>query len=136
MKHQFILQRLLKRMAKTAATRKAKGRKFQQWVRDALLNAFKTLSEDDVRSTSMGAGGEDILLSPAARKLFPYSVECKHHKSFAIYKVYEQAADNAKKSQPVFGYQPVAFIKADHKKPLVVLDADVFIQLVNKGLEK
>jgi len=41
---------------------KAKGRKLQQWVRDQILQRFPTLSTDDVRSTSMGASGEDVQL--------------------------------------------------------------------------
>ena len=53
---------------------KAKGRNLQKWVRDLLLENFPTLEADDVRSTSMGAGGEDVQLSPAARKLFKFSV--------------------------------------------------------------
>jgi hypothetical protein len=53
---------------------KAKGRRFQQEVRDALLSNFPFLEPDDIRSTSMGASGEDILLSPAARRVYPYSI--------------------------------------------------------------
>ena len=56
---------------------KAKGRRLQQAVRDGILEAFPALEPDDVKSTSMGAGGEDVQLSPAARKLFPYQIECK-----------------------------------------------------------
>ena len=101
---------------------KAKGRKFQQWVRDLLLARFPQLEPDDVRSTSMGAGGEDILLSPAARKVIPLSIECKHRAKFAIYSVYEQAEANAKDKEPV------AFIRANHKKALAVVDAEYFIE--------
>jgi|TARA_R110000744_G_scaffold269901_2_gene383188 hypothetical protein len=108
---------------------KAKGRRHQQWVRDKILALFsKALLPDDVRSTSMGAGGEDVQLSPAARRLFPYSIECKSFKSFAIYKVMDQAADNCPK-----GAEPIAIIKGDRMKPLAVMDAEHFFQLVKKG---
>ena len=60
-----------------AQSAKAKGRKLQQVVRDGVLKRFPSLEPDDVRSTSMGAGGEDVQLSPVARRLFPYQVECK-----------------------------------------------------------
>lgn len=50
---------------------KAKGRRHQQWVRDKIYETFPVLEDGDVRSTSMGAGGEDLQLSPAARRLFP-----------------------------------------------------------------
>ena len=52
---------------------KAKGRKLQNFVRDQLRVAFPCLEEDDVKSQTMGMPGEDIVLSPAARKQIPYS---------------------------------------------------------------
>jgi hypothetical protein len=102
---------------------KAKGRLFQQWVRDKILTRFPSLHPDDVRSTSMGAGGEDIQLSPAARKLFPYSVECKSLASMTHYKWMEQAVVNCPK-----GSQPIVFAKANRKKPVVIIDADYFFK--------
>ena len=115
-------------MAITPQSAKAKGRRHQQFVREKILALFpKKLLPDDVRSTSMGAGGEDIQLSPAARRLFNYSVECKAYKSFAIYKVVDQAKENCPS-----GAEPMVVIKADHKKPLVVLDADHFFKLLRK----
>lgn len=112
-------------MAIKTSSAKAKGRRHQQWVRDKILALFpKQLLPDDVRSTSMGAGGEDIQLSPAARRLFPYSIECKAFKSFAIYKVMDQAAENCPK-----GAEPVAIIKGDRQKPLAVIDAEHFFKL-------
>lgn len=109
----------------TTSSAKAKGRRHQQWVRDKIYKAFPRLEEGDVRSTSMGAGGEDLQLSPAARKVFPYSVECKAYKSFAIYKVLEQASSNCPK-----GAEPIAIIKGDRQRPLAVIDAEHFFQLV------
>ena len=102
---------------------KQKGRNLQKWVRDTLLGLFSpTLQEGDVRSTSMGASGEDLLLSPLAQELFPYQVECKNHKSFSVYKYYEQAAQYG-------DYEPLVVIKADHKNPLIIVDAEHFLEL-------
>tara|TARA_R110002153_G_scaffold175030_2_gene328339 strand:- start:943 stop:1287 length:345 start_codon:yes stop_codon:yes gene_type:complete len=112
-------------MAIKTSSAKAKGRKHQQWVRDQILAVYPQLESDDVRSTSMGAGGEDVQLSPAARKLFPYSVECKAHKTFAIYTVMDQAETNCPKN-----IQPMAVIKADRRRPLVVLDAEYFFGIM------
>ncbi len=50
---------------------KAKGRLGQQEVRDKLLETFPDLEPDDIKSTVMGDSGEDIQLSPAARKIIP-----------------------------------------------------------------
>lgn len=70
---------------------KAKGRRLQQEVRDALLAAFPDLQPDDIRSTSMGASGEDILLSPAARSVIPFSIECKCQEALNIWDAIKQA---------------------------------------------
>lgn len=104
---------------------KAKGRKLQQYVRDSFIELMKPWGclPEDVKSTSMGAGGEDIQLSPFARDMMPVSVECKSHKEMAIYKLYGQAEENAN------GYEPLLVVKANHKKPLAVIDFDYYLKL-------
>jgi hypothetical protein len=119
-------------VALTPASKKAKGRIFQQWVRDKLLAAFdeRGVRAEDIRSTSMGASGEDLQFSPFARDLIGISVECKSHKSFAIYNIYDQCVTNAK------GNEPVVFIKANLKKPLAIVDAEHYISLLKLSKEK
>ncbi len=51
-----------------------------------ILENFKQLEPDDVVSTLMGDSGTDIKLSPAARKLFPYSPECKNQEKMNVRK--------------------------------------------------
>ena len=111
-------------MAITTASAKNKGRKHQQWTRDQLMSRFP-LADGDIRSTSMGNSGEDLQFSPLARELIPISIECKAHKSFAVYKVMEQAASNTQA-----GLEPVAVIKADRKDPLAVVDAQYLFDLL------
>ena len=48
---------------------KQKGRKLQQWVRDKLIELLD-IHPENVRSTSMGAGGEDVIMSKEARDAF------------------------------------------------------------------
>jgi hypothetical protein len=103
---------------------KAKGRVLQQWVRDLIIKSLVGLTLDDVRSTSSGANGEDVLLSPLARSRFPFSVECKNLASIAVYTWYAQAKDNAGT------YEPLLVIKANRKKPLAVVDAEYFFNMV------
>jgi len=112
-------------MAISTASGKAKGRKLQQWVMKLLLSLSEGLEPDDIKSTGMGQGGEDVQLSPAARKQWKISVECKARKSIASYSWYAQAEDNCPK-----GSEPVVVMKADRKKPLVVVDADWFFNLL------
>ncbi len=110
---------------------KAKGRKHQQFVRDSLLDTFpEVLEEDDVKSTSMGAGGEDILLSPLARKYVPFSIECKHRNKFAIYSVMEQAKDNAN------GHVPLGVIRQDRSEALAVVPFEFFLDMLKVYSEK
>ena len=106
---------------------KAKGRRLQQWVRDKILATFPKLHTSDVRSTSMGAAGEDVLLSKAARDVFPYLVECKAVKSAAVYRVMDQAQSNCPD-----GAEPLGIIKADRRKPIAVIDADHLFDLIKR----
>jgi len=90
-----------------------------------LIKAFD-LEADDVFSRSMGASGEDVMLSPRARVLFPYSVECKNVEKLNIWQAYKQAGDNSG------GYEPCVFFKRNHHKPLVVVDAEHFIGVISE----
>lgn len=103
---------------------KAKGRKLQQKVRDAVLAKYPTLTEDDVRSCPMGSNGEDIQLSTAAKAAFPFSVEAKARAKIAL--VYD-ALDQARSQNDL---TPLAVIKADRKEALVVLTLDDFMALL------
>ena len=105
---------------------KNKGKRLQNDVRDLILETFKELETDDVRSTTMGDSGEDILLSPAARKLFPFSVECKNQEKVNVWESYSQAVENSK------DYEPVVVIKRNNHKPLVLVDAKYFVELHNR----
>lgn len=103
------------------ASAKQKGRRLQQWVATQILERWLSLEPDDVRSTSMGAGGEDIQLSPAARSLLPLSIECKNLQSMAFYKWYDQAVANCPKD-----CEPIVVAKANHRTPVVIVDAEYF----------
>lgn len=104
---------------------KQKGRLLQQWVRDLILKLNPELNPDDVRSTSMGAGGEDVQLSTAARNVVPYQIECKNKKEVSVCGWYEQAKEHGP-------HQPIVVVKQNHGKPLVVIDAEEFFQLIRK----
>lgn len=113
----------------TVQSAKAKGRKFQQLIASYILRVFgDILQTDDVRSCSMGANGEDILLSPAARQLYPYSNECKHQeRGFTpLYDAFEQASKNSK------GLEPVVHLRMNRKEPLTVVSTKHFFDLMEK----
>ena len=104
---------------------KAKGRRFQQWVRDKLIENLN-IHPEDIESRSMGAGGEDLIMARAAREKFPYSIECKNQEKLNIWESYSQAQSNCGK------YEPVVFLKRNNQKPLVCIDADYFVKLHNR----
>ena len=105
---------------------KAKGRRFQQWCRDKLIEHLN-IHPEDVESRSMGAGGEDLIMARAAREKFPLSIECKNQETLNVWKSYEQAEANSG------DYEPVVFIKRNNQKPLVVVDAEYFIKMYQNG---
>jgi hypothetical protein len=78
----------------------------------------------------MGAGGEDILFSQKAGDTLGISVECKSRNSIAVYAFYSQASDNCPEDR-----EPVLVVKQNHSKPLVVIDAEYFIQLLKEQHE-
>jgi len=104
---------------------KAKGRKLQQWFRDQLVEQLE-LDPEDLESRPMGSQGEDIILGKNSRQSFPYSVECKNQERVNVWESYEQAKTNCK------GYEPLLVIKKNGKTPLVVVDAEHFLEIVNK----
>lgn len=95
----------------------------QKYVRDKLLAKYPELEPDDIRSTGMGQSGEDLQLSPAARAKFPFQVECKNLARIGVYKYYAQAATHG-------DAEPLAVIKQNRSKPLVILDLDYFLGLL------
>ena len=114
----------------SAQSRKAKGRRLQQEVRDLILETYKDVLEpDDVRSTSMGASGEDLLLSPAARKLFPFSVECKNQERLNIWDSLSQAEENAGP------HIPLLVFKRNRSKTYISMEINDLIKILNDKKE-
>ena len=107
---------------------KAKGRRLQQWMRDLLIEKLEVHPED-IESRSMGAGGEDLIMARAARKKFPYSIECKNQEKVNIWDSYEQAQENSGDDEPI------VVLKRNNTKPLVLIDADYFVRLHNDKMD-
>ena len=103
---------------------KNKGKRLQNTVRDVLLETFDTLEPDDIKSAIMGDSGEDIQLSPAARKLIPYSIECKNQEKLNIWSALEQAEGNKGVSKPVL------IFKRNRSKTYAVLELEDFVDLI------
>ena len=111
-------------MMKTSSA-KAKGRSLQQKFMQLLIEKLD-IDPEDIESRSMGAGGEDLIMSKAARQKFPFSVECKNQERLNVWSAWEQANDNKGI------YDPLVVIKKNGVDPLVVLDAKVFMEYVKE----
>lgn len=101
---------------------KAKGRLLQNWVKAELTVPWSYLRPEDVKVAIMGEKGADIQLSPEAKKLFPYQIECKNLKKFVGYKYFKQAQQHG-------GLTPLVVIKANKEDPLVIIKASDFFKL-------
>ena len=110
---------------------KAKGRGGQQEVRDKLLETFPEFEPDDIKSTTMGDTGEDIQLSPAARKKLPITIEVKRRKSSlkTVYGYLEQASNHAKG-------EPVVFFRSDRMPWVVMVGMYHYMELLRNWKDK
>lgn len=113
---------------------KAKGRNLQNLVRDKLRNIFihswtkyPRLEEDDIKSQTMGMGGEDIVLSPKAKKFIPYSFECKNTERLNLWQSLSQCEGNSE------GRIPVLIIKRNRSKVYAVIEFDNFTNLIKEN---
>ncbi len=112
---------------------KAKGRNLQNLVRDKLRHIFvdlwtkiPSLEYDDIKSQTMGMGGEDIVLSPLAKKFIPYSFECKNTERLNLWKSLEQCEGNSEDRSPVL------VIKKNRSKVYAIIEFDEFIELIKE----
>tara|TARA_X000000950_G_C13883238_1_gene647786 strand:- start:169 stop:504 length:336 start_codon:yes stop_codon:yes gene_type:complete len=103
---------------------KAKGRNLQKWFREVLVEHLH-LDPEDLESRPMGSSGEDIIMGKLSRQKFPFSVECKNQEKVNVWEAYAQASSNCK------GYEPLVVIKRNRHKPLVLMDAEEFVKLLN-----
>jgi len=107
---------------------KNKGAAGQKQVQKIILEQFPELEADDCRSNPMGNGGEDILLSPQARKLMPWNIEVKRKKKFSAARYMEQADGHGK-------HESVVFFREDHGPWYSIVTTEYLFKLL-KGTDK
>ena len=119
--------------AMSTASRKDKGRRLQQWVckKIAELTGFEWGHDKPIESRGMGQCGVDVRLESCVLEKFPFSVECKNQESWAVHNWIKQAQENQ-----VQGTDWLLVAKRNHNKPVVILDAEVFFKLLDKGDNK
>ena len=102
-----------------------KARYLQNIVKDRIVKLYPALTKKDIRTSLTGENSADIkLLTPTARKLFPYSVECKNRNEFkSIYRYFTQAESHS-------DLEPILIIKSNRAKPLAIIDLEHFFTLL------
>ena len=70
--------------------------------------------------------GEDIVLSPAAKRVIRYSFECKNQERLNLWSSLEQAETNCEDRNPVLVF------KRNRSKIYVALEFDHFIELIDE----
>ena len=118
-------------MARSAKASKAKGRRLQNYVRDMLRDVYTQLEPDDIKSQTMGMTGEDIVRSPAAKKVCTFSFECKNVERLQIWKAIEQCEDNNPD-----GSSPAIVFKKNGKQPYVAIPFGTFCDMLQYENER
>lgn len=109
-----------------ASSAKNKGRRASQEVKDILLKHASNLVSDDIVVTSSGTCGEDLKLSPLARKSFPVALECKNVEKIKVWEAIKQAEAHAEGTE----YHPVVAFKRNNTKLRCIIDFDLFVRLL------
>lgn len=108
---------------------KAKGRRFQQFIRDelrGLCKAYEIVEDADIESRGMGQQGEDIIISPRARQFINYYIEAKNVENLNVHTVFTEHYEKYKNK----GLALLVHTK-NRSVPLVTLTWEDFKKYVN-----
>ena len=109
-----------------AKSAKAKGRKLQNKVVEELRKAYPELEDDDIKAQIMGVSGEDIVLSPLAKRLIGLSFECKNQERLNLWDSLSQAENNCEERTPVLVF------KRNRSKTYAAIPFDFLIKLLSQ----
>ena len=120
---------MVKKAGITISSRKAKGRRLQQWVAQKIseITGIKYGKDEMIASREMGQNGVDIRLVEKAKILFPFSVECKNTEKLNVWKAIDQARDNQMENTDW-----LVVAKRNREKPIVIIDAERFFSLLSR----
>lgn len=108
-------------------SRKNKGKKLQNYVRDLFRKIGSTygLIDEDINSAIMGQSGTDIIFTPAAKQVFPFSIECKNQEKINIWASIQQAEDNTKE-----GRIPMLVFSKNRSKTYAVVELEKLLDIL------
>jgi len=114
---------------------KAKARNLQQWV-CGKISEFSGLpwgKDEEIASREMGQTGPDVRLSANARRMFPFTVECKSGKQWNLPSAVKQCQANIYPST-----EWLVVLDRPHRDvgkrmpPIVVVDGERFFRILKR----
>jgi hypothetical protein len=112
---------------------KQKGRYLQYWVCKKICELYDVVFDQQndqcpVHSREMGQSGVDICIrDKRIYDNFLYDIECKNTEKIEVYKFIGQAKKNTKCDR-----QWLIVHKKNRTKPIVIMDAEHFFELIKK----
>lgn len=121
-----------KKKSISIASRKAKGRNFQNWIAQQIsrVTGIPCGKDELIQGREMGNSGTDIRLYGEAKTLFPFSVECKKQETWSILAWIEQAKANQIKDT-----NWILFCTKNRFDKVVIMDAEVFFDIWEKVIK-
>lgn len=126
-----MAKKIKKKVASTAASRKAKGRRLQKQIAECIskIIGIPAQKDGDIESRAMGQAGRDVILRGKAKERFIFhGIECKAQESLSIWKALAQAGEH--------GGKPIVFFKRNRSETYVALKADDFFDLYKLALKE
>jgi len=119
-----------KRTRITNASAKAKGRALQKWACQKIseLLGIPWGKDELIASREASQSGTDVRLIGEAKRRFPYSVECKSQETWSVPSWIKQAKNNQME-----GTDWLLICKRGREKPVVIMDAERFFELLKAG---
>ena len=114
-------------VAKTRGAKLQKGQRLQKWVCGKIseLLGIPYGVDEQIASRESGCPGTDIRLVGEAKRLFPFSVECKNQETWSVPAWIKQA-----KSNQASGADWLLVIKKNHVNPIIIMDAESFFKIL------
>lgn len=133
-------------VARTHGSKMNKKRVLQNRVAQKMTEADPSLEPGDLMGRQGAAGGEDIVMSPLGRRVFPWSVECKNQEKLQPKQWWLQCAGTCAKESAlckkdlmpvlVVRFPPMKGLQYGGDFAMVKLDDLIALQIAaNRGKE-
>lgn len=108
---------------------KAKSRRLQDKVAFKIRDLFKgILTNGDIKPAIMGTSGTDVVLSPSAKNLIAFDIECKNVEKLIGSNLTD--AINQCEANTEIGRIPLLIFKKNGESERVILKLEDFIKLI------